>query len=187
MIELPELLKRCRAGDELAWESLVRRYEARVYGMALHYLRQSSDARDLTQEVFVRVWQNLAEHIEAGAFVPWLLTLTRNAAIDRLRRMKVRPADLSVPYDEHHDAPSAAPGPEAAAAAGEERALVHRALDTLSAANREILWMKEIQGLEVQTISDLLAVPVGTVKSRAHRARLELARAVLALDPSYGA
>jgi RNA polymerase sigma-70 factor (ECF subfamily) len=71
-------------------------------------------------------------------------------------------------------------------AAGEERTLVHRALDTLSTANREILWMKEIQGLEVQTISELLAVPVGTVKSRAHRARIELARAVLALDPSYG-
>jgi RNA polymerase sigma-70 factor (ECF subfamily) len=187
LIELTALLDRCRQGDELAWEALVRRFEGRVYRMALHYVRDAEEARDLAQEVFVRVWRHLGEGVEHATFVPWLLRLTRNASIDRLRRRRARREASELPAGAAAEPVSTDAGPEQQSLGAARRRLVWRALGRLGETSREILVLKEIEGLEVREISDLLALPEGTVKSRAHRARLELARAVLALDPSYGA
>ncbi len=186
MIELTTLLARCRQGDDLAWEALVRQFQGRVYGMALHYSKNAEEARDVAQEVFVRVWRHLGSGVEDERFVPWLLRLTRNASIDRLRRRKRR-GETEVPEDGAGTPVAAAGDPEAAAIAASHGRLLERALAALSETNREVLLLKDIHGLELQEIAGLLAVPLGTVKSRSHRARLELARAVLALDPSYGA
>jgi len=185
MAEVSALVERCRRGDALAWEALVRQYQGRVFAVALHYLRDPEEARDLAQDVFVKVYRNL-ESFEGEGFLAWLLRLARNAAIDRLRRIKARPPATDVPIEESVDLPDAAPGPEAAWLAGASRRLVYRALDGMSAQNRELILLKEIQGLELREIADLLGVPVGTVKSRSSRARLELARRVVALDPGYG-
>jgi RNA polymerase sigma-70 factor (ECF subfamily) len=167
----------------LAWEALVRQFEARVYGFTLHILRDAEEARDVAQEVFVRVWSRLGEQIDAPRFLPWLMRLARNASVDRLRRKRARgeAAELT------DEAASSAVGPEELSRGAAERRLVWRALGRIGDASREILVLNEIEGMDVREISELLALPEGTVKSRAHRARLELARAVLALDPSYGA
>lgn len=188
MVELATLLTRCRGRDDLAWEALVRRMQGRVYGTALHYLRSPEDARDVAQEVFVRLYRHLGsiEFEDEPGFVAWLLQTTRNASFDRLRQIRSRPPRADVPAEEAGLADEA-PSPEETSLAEARQALVHRALAELSDLNREILLLKEIQGLDIRQVAEILHIPLGTVKSRASRARVELARRVLALDPSYGA
>jgi len=188
LADIVALVERCRGGDDLAWEALVRSYQSRVYSVALHYLRDREEAKDIAQDVFVRVYRNLGtfENREEN-FLPWILSLTRNACIDRLRRMKVRPAVPAVAVEDGPDTPDERPTPEQAVIASREGRLVRRAIARLSDDHREMIQLREIQGLELRQISEMLALPIGTVKSRSMRARVALARTVLELDPSYGA
>ncbi len=180
------LVERCRQGDELAWEWLVRRCQGRVYGLAYHYLGSVEDARDVAQEAFVRAYRQLGS-FDGDRFMAWLLRITRNLCIDQLRRRRTRPPAEDVRADGDGDtAPrDAAPSPEQAWLADARRKLVHQALQRLDDANREVILLKDIQGFKLGEIAGMLGLPIGTVKSRAHRARLELARQVIAIDPSY--
>ena len=114
------------------------------------------------------------------------MRLARNACIDRLRRNKARRDRDPLPDDAEGRLEEKGRAPDAHAFADEQQQLVYRAMGHLSDQNREIILLKEIQGLNFNEIAEMLSVPVGTVKSRSHRARAELARAVLVLDPSYG-
>lgn len=183
--ELDELLARCRDGDALAWEALVRATQGRVYGLALHYLRSAEEARDLAQEVYVKLWRKLDRH-DGGPFLGWLLTLTRNACIDRIRMREARPPAEDVVIEAGTPLRDERDDPEQAHQRSDRQHRVRRALAGLGGTSREVLMLKEIQGLDLQEIADQLGVPVGTVKSRAHRARQELARRLLELDPTFG-
>ncbi|MCZ6508745.1 MAG: sigma-70 family RNA polymerase sigma factor [Acidobacteria bacterium] len=186
LLDLATLLERCRQGDDLAWETFVRRYQGRIFAVAFHYMRDREEARDTAQDIFVKLYQRLDSLREGDAFLPWLLRLARNSCIDRLRRLKVRTPPVAVPVEEAPQLPAAGPSPEQASLAGARVGLLYRALDQLSERNREMILLKDIQELKLNEISDLLALPLGTVKSRSSRARVELAKAVRALDPSYG-
>lgn len=186
MLEGPTLLERCRQGDELAWEAFVRQYQARVYAVACHYMRHSEEARDVAQEIFVRIYERLDSFHGDQAFLPWLLRLSRNVCIDHLRRQKARPRATDPVDDDAVPIVSHRPTPEEATVAGSARALLYRAMERMNDSDREILMLKEIQGLRVDQIAALLGVPEGTVKSRCNRARLDLAARVRRLDPSYG-
>jgi len=183
--DLAPIVERCRRGDALAWEALVRRYQARVYGVAFHYLRDGEEARDLAQDVFIKVYRSL-DSFTGDAFLPWVLRLARNAAIDRIRRKKARPPAEDVPVEESVSLADSGPSPEDSWLRDSKKRLVHRAMGHMSDQNREMILLKDIQGLNLQEIADLLGVPLGTVKSRSNRARTELARKVVELDPSYG-
>ncbi len=185
MIEIARLVERCRHGDQLAWEALVRQFQGRVYGLSYHYLRDAEEARDATQEVFIRVYRRLDTFTGEG-FLPWLLQLSRNCCVDRLRRLKARPPLTDLPCESGPALPDSRPGPEEAWLTDSRKRLVHRARGEMSENNREMILLKEIQGLNFREISEMLGLPIGTVKSRSNRARLELAQKVLALDPSYG-
>lgn len=170
-----QLIPWVRRGDELAWEVFVRRFQGRVFALAYHYTGHGEDARDLAQEVFVRVYQNLNQVPDEPGCLPWILRIARNAAIDHLRRAKARPPLGDLPAETLFDLRSPEPDPETVHLAADRKAAVHRALQEVTDLNREILILKEIQGLSVEEIAGILGVPAGTVKSRAHRARLELA------------
>jgi RNA polymerase sigma-70 factor (ECF subfamily) len=113
--------------------------------------------------------------------------MARNSAIDRLRRRKARPPASDLPVDESTHLPAPGPSPEDAWLSDARKRLVYRALDRMSEQNREMILLKEIQGMNLNEIAEMLGVPIGTVKSRSNRARLELAKRVVELDPSYGA
>jgi RNA polymerase sigma-70 factor (ECF subfamily) len=183
--EIHALLERCRQGEQPAWESLVNLIEPRVYAMAYRYLRQREEARDLTQDVFVRLYDRL-ETWSGDAAMAWILSLTRHLAIDRLRRLKTRPPAEDILLDAGVELLDPAPGPEAVQAETTRRRLLRQALSTLAEPAREMIVLKEIQGWSVKELAAHFALPVGTVKSRSNRARLELARAIVAIDPSYG-
>ncbi len=180
-MDLATLIARCRQGDPLAWELLVRRYQSRIFGIASAYVGDREEARDLAQEIFLRVWRNLEHCRESERFEAWLLAIARNASLDALRRRQARPPRQDLPVESAHAL--ADPSPSAAEhwEADERRRLLLRAMDELSPLNRELIVLKEMQALPLEEIAALLDVPLGTVKSRASRARLELARALRAL------
>ncbi len=165
-MEPAELLDHVRLGDELAWEQFVRQHQGRVFGLAYHYVGNRDEARDLAQDVFIRVYQNLARLPLEDGLQPWLLTITRNACIDHLRRRKARPPLWDIPVEDLYSLGAGGRNPEEEHQHAGDKALVHRALRELSDLNREIIVLKEIQGLALEEIARMLEVPLGTVKSR---------------------
>lgn len=180
-MDLSLILARCSAGDALAWEALVRQFQSRVYSIAYHYVGNSEDARDLAQDIFVRIYRNIASCADPEMFLPWMIRIARNACIDHLRRRKARPHGREVALDDAAALPARENRPDQEWATNSRKRLIHRALAELSSLNREIIILKEIQGLQLNEIASLLHVPLGTVKSRSNRARLELARKVISL------
>jgi RNA polymerase sigma-70 factor (ECF subfamily) len=180
--DLSFILTQCKAGDALAWEALVRQFQSRVYGIAYHYLGNAEDARDLAQEIFVRIYRNIVACADAAMFLPWMIRISRNACIDHLRRKKARPHAREVALDDTAGLRAQGNTPEQQWTADSRKRLIYRALAELSGLNREIILLKDIQGMQLDEIAVLLKVPLGTVKSRSNRARIELARKVLALD-----
>ena len=184
--ELATLVEPCRSGEPEAWEAFVRGFQGRIFALSYSYVGDREDARDLAQEIFIRLYQTRDQWVAGDEFLPWLFRVARNRSIDYLRRRKVRTPALTVPDDALADLPDHAPTAEAQAVASDRRSLLHAALRGLSAINREIVVLRDVHGLSVQHVASVLGIPIGTVKSRASRARVELAEKVLALSRSRG-
>lgn len=184
-MDVATLLDRCRRGDDLAWEALVRTYQSSVYAVTRHYFRDTEEARDVAQDVFIKLYERLASVGSSETFKAWLLQMARNACLDRLRRIKARPPASDVPLE--NLMLSSEDDPEKSANEEARERLLRRAVGELSERSREILLLKEIQGLKFEEVAEMLGLPLGTVKSRSNRARVELAAAVRRLDPSFDA
>jgi RNA polymerase sigma-70 factor (ECF subfamily) len=180
-MDLSTLLERCCGGDELAWEALVRQFQSRIYGMAYHYVGNAEDARDLAQETFVRIYQNLAVCPDEERFLPWIIRITRNACIDHLRRRRTHPPAQDIAAEDLVSLRSPGGDPGQLYAADSRKRQVHSALQGMTDLNREIILLRDIQGLALEEIASLLHIPIGTVKSRSNRARMELARKLVSL------
>jgi len=184
--ELKALLDRCRQGDTLAWEAFVRQFQRRIYSIACGYAANAEDARDFAQDIFVRLYETRGRWAPADGFTAWMVRVARNVCLDELRRRKARPPAHDVQADEMLDLADGGPTPEVALGVARDRQIVWRALSLMGRLSREIILLKEIQGLTFEEIAAMLHAPVGTIKSRSSRARLELARQVLALESSGG-
>jgi RNA polymerase sigma-70 factor (ECF subfamily) len=174
------LVSRCLSGDETAWEELVRLHTRRVYGLCYRFTNSSSEAQDLTQEVFLRVFRTIRTfRAPEGSFVTWLTRLTRNLLIDNYRRTRQdRVTDTlegQVNAVEEKGA-AASPRPDEALAGREASEILQTALQKLSPDLREAVILRDLQEMEYREIAQVLAVPEGTVKSRINRGRAELAR-----------
>lgn len=178
------LLDACRRGDDAAWEALVRQTQGKVFAVTLQYLRDREEAADVAQEVFVKLYRHIGSARTDGTFLAWLLRMARNASLDRLRRLGARRTSAKLPIEAVAELADPGADPEELGLRSARQVLVHRALGDLSRESREMILLKEIQQLQLTEIAELLAMPLGTVKSRSHRARQELARAVEALDPT---
>jgi len=181
ILDLETLIARCRTGDELAWEAFVRQLQGRVYGLARTFVNDPEEAADLAQDIFIRLFETRKRWASVPEFMPWMFRVARNLAVDFLRRRKVRRPAVSVAADEVALATDAAAGPEAQAIGESRRGLVRAALARISTLSREVLVLRDIHGLSVEEAARVLGVPTGTIKSRASRARAELAERVLAL------
>jgi RNA polymerase sigma-70 factor, ECF subfamily len=173
-----ELVRRCRAGDSAAWEQVVHDYSRRVYNLAYRFTGRHEAAEDLTQEVFVRVYRSLEQYDPlAGDLANWLMRLARNLVIDDYRRRGRTPTDLGDDLEDHsyhlesrHDAP------DRGVERGERAKQVHAAIAKLQPDLRECVILRDIEELTYQEIVDILRIPIGTVKSRINRGRIELAK-----------
>jgi RNA polymerase sigma-70 factor (ECF subfamily) len=172
-----ELLRRCRAGDERAWVELVRLHTRRVFSIAYRFTGRVDEAEDLTQEVFVKVYQGLSRYEPAaGSFGTWLSTVARNHAIDRYRRQREDRARVVADSDALPALPDGAESQQRALEREERAQLVRRAVRGLPTELREALVLCDLEGMPYDEIAAALSVPLGTVKSRINRGRLELAK-----------
>jgi RNA polymerase sigma-70 factor, ECF subfamily len=162
----PRIVQRARRGDLLAFEELVREYQADAFRFAWHLTRQRELAEDVTQEAFIRAYRFLHGFRGDRKFGSWLFSIVRNCAMDALRRQRREP----VAWDE-----TAAAGSVADPSA---RVELDAALRAVSPDHRETFLLVEVFGLSYQEAADVLGVAVGTVKSRMFRARRALCDAI---------
>ena len=180
------LVRRCVAGDVVAWEEIVQRYNRRIYNICYRFAGSGDDAQDLTQEVFIKMFRTLNSYdVERGAFMTWVTTITRNLLVDHFRKSKQDRVteSLDTTPSEHEDAmplsekiEDKAPAADMSVQSRETRALVHNALQKLSPELREAVILRDLQDMDYKDIATVLKVPEGTVKSRINRGRAELAR-----------
>jgi RNA polymerase sigma-70 factor (ECF subfamily) len=170
------LIAECLGGRRDAYGELVSRYQARLYNAALRLVHSPDDAADVVQDAFLNAFLSLHTFKGDAEFFTWLYRIAFNTAISFKR--KKRPA-LSL--DTHAgesgldpDDPSEYVKPGAAIERSEDEKQLSAAIERLSPEHREVLLMKDIDGLKYEEIAELLRVPIGTVRSRLHRARLEL-------------
>lgn len=173
-----ELVRRCRAGDSVAWEEIVRGFSRRVYNLAYRFTGRHEQAEDLTQEVFVRVYRSLDQYDPlAGDLSNWLMRLARNLVIDDYRRRTRTPTDLGDDLDQHeYHLRSGQDLPDRGVERSERARQVREAITKLSPDLRECVILRDIEELTYQEIVEILGIPLGTVKSRINRGRIELAR-----------
>jgi RNA polymerase sigma factor (sigma-70 family) len=173
------LVERCLSGDDAAWEDMVKTHTRRVYGLCYRFTGKDSEAQDLTQEVFLRVFRTLKTFRSGeGSFVVWLTRVTRNLLIDHYRRTRLERATDSIEeqlpvLEERHAASARTDGMLAGREASE---ILQGALARLSPELRETVILRDIEELDYRAIAEVLHVPEGTVKSRLNRGRAELAR-----------
>ena len=172
------LVSRCLRGDETAWEELVRLHTRKVYGLCYRFTGSGSEAQDLTQEVFLRVFRTVKTFRSAeGSFATWLSRVTRNLLIDHYRRTRHDRVTDSIedqlPTMEQEGTETR---PDRALAGREASEILQAALQKLSPDLREAVILRDLQEMEYREIADVLGIPEGTVKSRLNRGRAELAR-----------
>ena len=163
------LMERMALGDGRALEQLYDRYHILVYSVALRVVRDQMLAEDVVQEVFVRLWRRPQAYDPArGRFLSWLMSVTRNRAIDEVRRVtrRRRLEDQREDAAEQVRSADRLDAPELAAAIGDERREVRAALATLPQEQRRVLELAYFDGLTQSEIATLTETPLGTVKTR---------------------
>ncbi len=174
----PGLVTRCLQGDGAAWERIVRVYARRIFSLAYRYTGSRMQAEDLTQEIFVRIYQNLATfRADSGSLLVWVLKISRNWIIDRYRQTRRLPqSGGSQEIETMHLQDESRPSPQRLVEQAEASRILSKALDSLSREDRDAIILRELEGMGYQEIAERLGIPKGTVKSRLHRARSALAR-----------
>ncbi len=179
------LVDRAKAGDVKAFEALVRRYERWVFTLALRMVGDRPDAEDVAQEVFLKAYRGLSGFRGGARFSTWLYAIASHHCLNHLASPAVRLRRLRR-IDDGTAAPGAAPssaldrvadeapGPDAAVEREELRRVIHEELLRLTEDHRIVVILRDIHGMSYDDIADTLRIELGTVRSRLHRARMEL-------------
>lgn len=172
------LMLAVKQGDESAFETLVERHQARVVGTVAKMLGGESDAEDIAQQVFIRVWQSAARYSPSAKFTTWLLTITRNLVFNEMRRRRrarqvpLEPEDPERPPLEHADTTAASASE--AALHSELQEAVGRAIASLPEAQRTAVILRRYEEMPYEEIAKVLRTSVPSVKSLLFRARGQL-------------
>ena len=181
-----KLVRQCMAGEQQAWQQLVASQNRRIYAICYRFTNSASDAEDLTQDVFIKVYKNLSTYdLSKGSFQTWMTTLARNLLVDHFRRTRLDRAsdslDASLNSDE--DGPTIGDrlmdhgiSQEKHVAGLELKATIQDALKQLSPELREAVILRDLEDMDYKEIAQVLRIPEGTVKSRISRGRGELAK-----------
>jgi RNA polymerase sigma-70 factor (ECF subfamily) len=186
-IDEKALVSRCRDGNDDAWRELVDRFGPKVYAVAYHFTMKREDAEELSQEVFLKIFENLHRYDGGFPLVAWILSVSRNLCIDRYRRKK-REKSFRFVSDEAVTVLLKSDDDPASMALKKERTkLLFSALAEIPEDLAEILVLRDLNGLAYDEIGKALDLPDGTVKSRLFRARAEVARKIRERHESKGA
>jgi RNA polymerase sigma-70 factor, ECF subfamily len=168
------LLSAARAGERPAIETLLERYQERVFGFGLRMCGDSEDAKDVLQDTLLAAARTIGDFRGESSVSTWLYTIARSFCIKRRRRSKFAPADEISLDGEKLALPSTMPGPDELAARGEVKRALASALEALDPASREVLILRDIEGLTAPEVAKVTGSSVDAIKSRLHRARAVL-------------
>jgi len=176
-----KLIARCQAGDTAAFNELVTRYRQRAFAMIYNMVRNEQDAWDLTQDGFLKAWKSIGRFRGQSSFFTWLYRILMNVTIDWTRRKQI---EGGTEFDDSQGLREIAPGaatapkgamePAANLSDKEIRARIDAAISRLSDEHRQVIVLREIEGLEYQEIAAAIDCSIGTVMSRLFYARKKL-------------
>ncbi len=179
-----ELVSRFKSGDQQAFTQIVERYQDRVFTLALRWMHDRQVAEEVAQEVFLALYRSLENFRGDAKLSTWIYRVVvnhcKNKKLYRHRRKMDRHEPLEgkrahEPDGMERQIPAEGPGADASTYQGEAEQLIHEALQRLDEEQRRIIVLRDIQDLSYEEISDILGLARGTVKSRLHRARAQLA------------
>ena len=179
-------VSRLQANEDAAYDELVRTYTATIYHVAYRMLGDNAEASDVVQEIFLKVFRNIAGFKGEAALKTWIFKIAFSEILNRLRWWKRRHKFSTVSLDEHPNGKAttdtvvhAGPTPEEVLQSKERETAIQNALKKLSSEHRSIIVLRDIEGFSYNEIADVLEVSVGTVKSRLARARADLKRSLM--------
>jgi len=180
----PELLKRCAQGDTEEFGRLVTHYQDAIFNLVFRMIGNREDARDVTQEVFIKAFRRIRSFEGRSSFGTWLYSIAVNQSISERRRRSAtsRAGQIQMSLlagkktESGYDPPGNGPAPDDKLRADETRQRIEQAIAELADDYRVVVLLRDVDGLDYSSISNVLGCSRGTVKSRLHRARLELRR-----------
>ncbi len=181
MVEDAELARRCENGDESAWTMLVERYQRRIWHVAYQFTGRADEAEELTQEIFLHLLAALKSFDSSGSLPAWIQRVARNYAIDHYRRRR-RERSLVTDGEEFENAvrftedASQTTDPHRALEQKDLSGSLRNAIDRLPVELAQAVILRDLQEMSYEDMAHELKVPLGTVKSRINRGRVELAR-----------
>lgn len=180
-----DLIRRAKQGDMLAFEELILKHEKIVYNLALRMMNHGEDAKDISQEVFLKTYRSLSNFDERSAFSTWLYRITHNTCIDEMRKRKGKQS-FSLEEELEHEEGSVqrqiadeGDTPEESILRAEQKNEILQALDNLSEEHKAAIVLRDVKGLSYEEIAEILEVTLGTVKSRISRGRNQLKNEIL--------
>lgn len=181
-------IRRCKRGEEAAFAEILARYRGPIYNLCYRMSRNPEDARDLAQEVFIKVFRLLDRFDEEYAFSSWLFRIASNHCIDHLRRNRMRFLSLdgvAGPDGEEFELqlPDEGPGPDTVLERREAVSKLEEVIADLPPHYKTITLLRHQQQLSYEEIAEVLQLPLGTVKARIHRARAQIQQ--MLSDRSY--
>ncbi len=172
-----ELIAKFQMGDVQAFDVLVRRYKDQLLNFVFRFVGNRSDAEDIVQETFLRVYKNKHYYKEIAKFSTWVYTIAGNLAKTELRRRKrhkIFSVSNFVNEEKDYDIPDTEISPDRKVDETIKEDYIQKAIEKLPPKFREVIILRDIQGFAYEEISQILNIPLGTVKSRVNRGRLKL-------------
>lgn len=181
LLQDSELAHRCAEGDDEAWTELVSRYQRKVWSIAYQFTARAGEAEELSQDIFVHLISALRNFDPSGSLSAWIGRVARNFAIDHYRRRRrerslVQDGEQAEELIRVASAPTESTDPYRKLERAELATRLREILDRLPVELSEAVVLRDLSGMSYEAISEMLDIPLGTVKSRINRGRLELAR-----------
>jgi len=186
--EEANFVARLQANEDAAYDELVRTYSGSIFHVAYRMLGDSAEAADAVQEIFLKVFRNIAGFKGEAALKTWIFKIAFSEILNRLRWWKRRHRYATTSLDDQpngngvraaHSVASPSPTPEQVLQSKEEEGAIQLALSRLSKDHRSIIVLRDIEGFSYTEIADVLGVSIGTVKSRLARARADLKKSLM--------
>ena len=169
-----ELVARCKGGDPSAFDELVRKYQDRLFNALVHFLGDAPAAEDLAQEAFLKAYLRIQDFRGDSQFYTWLYAIARNLSLSRQRQVARRGRMASLDSDDAPQVESGQGDPVGSMMSRDRENLVQEALQALDEGSRWLVVLRDVDGRDYEEIAETAGIPVGTVKSRLHRARMQL-------------
>ncbi len=172
-----ELIARFQKGDQQAFDILVHRYKDQLLNFVYRFVGNRNDAEDIVQETFLRVYKNKHYYKEIAKFSTWIYTIAGNLAKTELRKRKRRKlfsVSNFMNEEKDYDIPDVERNPELEVDGTIKDDIIQKAIEKLPPKFKEVILLRDVQGFSYEEISQILNIPLGTVKSRVNRGRLKL-------------